>query len=500
MATLPNISLDLIRAEKARRSLKEFIKLFWPVVEPTTPFVDGWVIDCFCYHLEAIDEIRNLLINVCPGVSKSSVFSVFFPCWKLVNAPGTKLLYSSYALNLSERDSVKCRRLIQSDLFQRMFGSVFQITKDVDTKRHFETDRGGFRQSISIGSQTKGLKGNYCVLDDPHNASDADSEIKREEAITWFVDSWYDRLCDFSKDCRVVIGPRIGRNDLSQFILDNYHETWTNLILPYEYRPTSWVSPIGWRDPRTEEGQPLWPERFPEKEIQQLKRRSRTFHTQWNQTPQDSENALFKADDFRYYAESETAYHLGERRIAKADCWRLMAVDLAISLDKRADYSVIMIADVARTGEIILVHTTRERIGGTRIVPTLQAMSEAYRPAYVLIEDVAFQRMVLDQARQQGLAVRGIRPDGDKESRTLPLQVRFEAGQVWFPQGKDWLPILETELIEFPNSRHDDTVDTLAYIAYEAGRRNRARPEPKEESPAETPEARMARGLFAGLR
>lgn len=121
-------------------------------------------------------------------------------------------------------------------------------------------------------------------------------------------------------------------------------------------------------------------------------------------------------------------------------------------------------------------------------------------PAYVLIEDVAFQRIVLDQARAEGLAVRGIRPDGDKESRTLPLQIRLEAGQVWFPQDRDWLPILETELIEFPNSRHDDMVDTLAYVAYEAGRRSRTRPERTEEAPVESHDERMRKALVAGLR
>jgi predicted phage terminase large subunit-like protein len=208
---------------------------------------------------------------------------------------------------------------------------------------------------------------------------------------------------------------------------------------------------------------------------------------------------LFRAEDFRYYDQSETAYHLGERRIAKTDCWRLMAVDLAISLDKRADYSVVIVADVTRTGDLILVHVLRDRIGGTKIVPMLQAMNESYRPSYILVEDVAFQRMVLDQARAEGLAVRGIRPDGDKESRTLPLQVRFEAGQVWFPRQAPWLPILEAELTEFPNSRHDDTVDALAYVAYEAGRRSRQRPE-KPEAPVESFEEKMAKAMLAGLR
>lgn len=499
MAKIPNIDIDLIKAEKSRRSLKAFIQGFWHIVEPSQPFVDNWHIDCFCEHLENIQQCRNLLVNCPPSVSKSLVFTVFYPCWKWISDPSYRFLFASYALSLAERDSVKCRRLIGSELYQKCFGHLFRITDDQDTKRLFNTDKTGYRQSISVGSATKGLKGQFICCDDPHDASQADSHIKKAETLAWFQDSFLDRLCDFNKDNRCIVGQRISRGDLSEFILENHKDDWTHINLPYEYRHTEYISPIGWRDPRTEEGQPLNPERFPESAIRQLKKKSQTWASQWQQNPVDGINALFKSEDFRYYQETETAYHLGERRIAKADCWRLMAVDLAISLDKRADYSVIMVADLAKTGELILVHALRDRIGGTKIVPTLQAMAEAYRPAYILIEDVAFQRMVLDQARQEGLAIRGVRPDCDKESRTLPLQIRFEAGQVWFPKDAPWLPVVESELIEFPNGRHDDTVDAIAYIAIEAGKRNRTRPERKEEV-AETHEAKMARGLIAGLR
>jgi len=489
--------VDLIRGELSRKSLQEFIKTCWHVVEPTTPYVHNWHIDCVCDHLANLDQIGNLLISICPGGMKSLLCDVFFPCWKWIHDPSLRFLFASYSLSLAERDSIKCRRLIASPLYQKCFGGLFQITSEQDTKRHFENDKTGYRQSISTGSQTKGLKGNVICIDDPLNSSDANSEIKKQECRDWFADSFFDRLCDFKKDCRIVIGQRIAKDDLHAYILEHYGSEWTHICLPWEYRPTTFVSPIGWSDPRKEEGEPLWPERFPDSAIKQLKRKSRTWSCQWQQNPIDSENALFKAEEFRYYQETETAYQLGERKIAKADCWRLMAVDLAISLDKRADYSVIMVADVARTGEIILVHVLRDRIGGTKIIPTLKAMNDTHRPAYILI---AFQRMVLDQARAEGLAVRGIRPDGDKESRTLPLQVRFEASQVWFPQDRPWLPILERELTEFPNGAHDDTVDALAYVAYESGRRSRQRPERTEEPKQETPEERMAKGLVAGLR
>jgi len=53
--------------------LIRFIKYFWHVLEPNTPFVDGWAIRAVCQHLEAVTrgEIRRLLINVPPGFAKA---------------------------------------------------------------------------------------------------------------------------------------------------------------------------------------------------------------------------------------------------------------------------------------------------------------------------------------------------------------------------------------------------------------------------------------------
>jgi predicted phage terminase large subunit-like protein len=497
---LPKIDIDLIRGEHSKRSLKEFIKTFWHIVEPSQPFFDNWHIDCFCDHLTNIDQIKNLLVNVPPSTSKSLTFTVMYPCWRWLTDPSYRFLFASYALSLAERDSVKCRRLIASPLYQKCFGDVFKITSDVDTKRHFENDKTGYRQSISVGSATKGLKGNFICCDDPHDASQAESEIKKAETIAWFEDSFFDRLCNFHKDSRCIIGQRIAKDDLSDFILEHYKQDWTHINIPYEYKSTNFVSCIGWKDPRTEEGQPLNPERFPTDAIRQLKRKAKTFSAQWNQNPIDSANALFHSENFRHYQDTGTEYVCNGKRILKTDCWKLTAVDLAIATHNRADYTVFATANVSRSGEIIVTDIYRDRISGTKIIPRLVEYNSQHQPSYILIEDVAFQRMVLDQARQEGLAVRGVRPDGDKETRSLPLQIRSEQGQVWFSQDASWLSVAETELTEFPNARHDDVVDALSMLAIEVGKRHKVRPEQPSEAPVETYEARMARGLMAGLR
>ena len=81
----PAYSLKDYQTEKARRSLAEFVKQAWHVFEPGTPLKWSWVLDAICEHVQALLEdrlvrdgrvIRNLVINVPPGTSKSTITSV----------------------------------------------------------------------------------------------------------------------------------------------------------------------------------------------------------------------------------------------------------------------------------------------------------------------------------------------------------------------------------------------------------------------------------------
>src|SRR5215471_2016411 len=121
----PSLRAEIER-EQATRSLREFVRQAWRIVEPSTPFVPGWHIDAIIDHLEAVSrgQIRNLLINVPPRHMKSLLVSVFWPAWEWIRFPERRWLYSSYAASLSIRDSLKCRRLIESPWYQRLWGDL----------------------------------------------------------------------------------------------------------------------------------------------------------------------------------------------------------------------------------------------------------------------------------------------------------------------------------------------------------------------------------------
>ena len=79
-AMVDDIALD---RELAARSLREYIEMAWPYIEPSQPFRPNWHIDAMCDVLEAAKrgEIRRFVINVPPGVGKSLICSMLFPTW-----------------------------------------------------------------------------------------------------------------------------------------------------------------------------------------------------------------------------------------------------------------------------------------------------------------------------------------------------------------------------------------------------------------------------------
>lgn len=502
------LDLDLVRAEQSRRSLKRFIKHFWNEIEPGSPFIDGWCLDAICEHLAALPQIGNLLINICSRTCKSTNVGVCYPAWRFLHNPSEKFFYCSYAISLAERDSVKCRQLIETPLYRKCFGDVYSLSPDQNTKRRFNTDRNGYRLVGSVGSTVTGEGGRICVADDPISADDAESEAERKRTLSWFEGTWLNRLNPDGVG-RVVIQQRLHRDDVSGFILENYKNEWTHLCLPYEYRKTyaSVPNKIGWQDPRTEEGQPLWPERFSPNTISELKRNAKVWLTQYQQDPKDFALGRFSPDNFVHYEQGEDCYVADGKKILKADCWRLVSADLAITLDKRGDYTAIVVADIARSGEVIILDLIHEQLGETKVVHELLKVNEMYDPSYIIAEDVGFQQLMLTQARREGLPIRGIKPASKaKEIRSVPLEAKFELRQIWFPHDLEHLHDLETELLEFPNGRRDDIVDALAYMVLEVNKRVRGTPkeeatpaEPTAEQRQKEHEERMRKAMMQGL-
>src|SRR6266496_5468489 len=302
LLSYPNLLADINR-ELATRKLMEFVRQAWHVVEPGTPFVEGWHIEAICEHLEAVSrgQIHNLLITIPPRHMKSLAVSVFWPCWEWIRWPERRWLFSSYAESLSIRDSVKCRRLIQSPWYQSFFGDRFRLTGDQNEKHRFENDRGGCRLASSVGGANTGEGGDRIVSDDPHNVIEGESTIVRKGVCDWWDRVMSTRLNDPKAGAKIIIMQRIHQSDLAGHVLKQGN--YEHLCLPAEFDGVRRASGIGWKDPREHEGELLCPERFGRTQVDDLKSQLGTYSTaaQLQQRPSPLEGGILKRCWWHYY-------------------------------------------------------------------------------------------------------------------------------------------------------------------------------------------------------
>jgi hypothetical protein len=158
---------ELVRKLQAERSLVEFIKQAWDIVEPGQPYTHGWHIDFMAAHLEAITDgvsvngqrYNRLLINVPPGHMKSMLL-MLWSCWEWGprNMPHMRYICASHSIDIAIRDNQRARRLIESEWYQKHWGDRVKLHKDQNMKSKFENVHGGFRQAVAAGGIT-GLRG-----------------------------------------------------------------------------------------------------------------------------------------------------------------------------------------------------------------------------------------------------------------------------------------------------------------------------------------------------
>ena len=140
-----------------------------------------------------------------------------------------------------------------------------------------------------------------------------------------------------------------------------------------------------------------------------------------------------------------------------------------------SDWTVCIVAD-CQGGDIVVRHVLRERLDGTRLVPSLEKIYRQWKPAFMAVEKAGQQVVIIDQLKLRGVPVRGVVPQGDKEARSVTAQIKMEAGQFWTEANAPYLGTLQGELLAFPRGRHDDCVDACSLIAAMASKYDRSLP------------------------
>lgn len=452
--------IDFDEAERilCARSLAYFVKRAWPQIIPDR-LVWNWHMDAICDHLQAMATggipSNRLLINVPPGMSKSTLVGIMYSAWLWgpKGEPWHRYVGVAHEQGLAVRDNRLTRELINSAWFQRLWPITMQ--SDQNEKLFFENSHHGFRQACAMASIT-GRRGHTIGIDDPLSVEKAHSDVERNKAIRIMAETIPLRLVNPETSAIIMVMQRLHEKDPAGYVLAE-GLGYEHLCLPMEFDPArKSVTCLGIADPRTDAGELLFPARFPQSVIDRDKKALGAYGWagQMQQLPAPRGGAIFKDEWWRPYFSPPLMEY------------RAIYVDTAQKTGQDNDYSVLQAWGKTKEGKAYLLDQIRGKWEAPELLVHARAFFAKHKPGPVplraiKIEDKVSGTGLIQTLRREGIPVMGIQRTRDKISRAHDVAPHIESGNVYVPQDAPWLSDFLAEASTFPYGSNDDQMDPM---------------------------------------
>ena len=483
---------DLTEAEwqirhAAEADLSKFIKLV------RKENVMGSVHEELCDWWTRQDAKKHQLVLL-PRDHGKSRYVAFRVAWHLTNHPDHRVLYISATSNLAEKQLSFIKDIFESKVYQKYWPEMVHpeegkrkkwTNSEIVLDHPLRTEEGVRDPSIFTGGLTTSLTGLHCdvaVLDDVVVYENAYTEEGRAK-----VESQYSLLSSIEggEAQEWVVGTRYHPADLYNSMLtmaEDIYDDDGNII---DQEPIYEVFQREVENMGDGTGEFLWPRRQRadgkwfgfDRKILATKRAKYVdktqFYAQYYNNPNTGDGAGLDRSYFQYYDKAllkqvGSTWYLGSKKLNV-----IAAMDFAYSLNKRSDYSTIVIVGMDSERYIYVLDIIRFQT--TSIKEYYKNLLEGYKRwgfKKLIAETVAAQEAIVKELKSSYLQPNGImvsiieekpnRHEGRKEERMKAvLDPVYTNNAVWHYRGGN-CQILEDELIaEFPP--HDDCKDALAH-------------------------------------
>jgi phage terminase large subunit-like protein len=445
-------------------------------------------------------EAKSHQILLIPRDHGKSALIAYRVAWELTRDPTLRILFISSTSNLATKqlkfikDILTCDNyrlfwpeMVKKEEAQREKWTEREISVD-DPRRRAESIRDPSIFTAGLTTNIVGLHCDICVLDDVVVTGNAYTEDGREK-----VKDQYGLLSSIeSVGAREwVVGTRYHPDDLYAQLLDLHVETYDdhgNVIdtQPLFERNSDFGIPETVESVGDGSGQYLWPkqqrvdgkwfgfdrEALDKKRAQYLNRTH--FRAQYYNDPHDVGASAFKRDLFQYYEPGWLTERDG-RWWFKDDRLNIYAaVDFAFSVNKKSDYTAIVVIGVDGKGNYYVLEIDRFKTKSpSEQIKRILGLHQKWGFRKIRAEVVAAQESIVTDLKESyirplglALSVEDYRPHrwlGSKEERIMAvLEPKYANKQIWhYPTGN--CQILEEELL-YANPAHDDVKDALASV------------------------------------
>jgi predicted phage terminase large subunit-like protein len=452
-----------------RLTLKDFVTAAWGILEPVSPLVWNWHLDLICEYLTLIkdnafksgsrQDMEGIIFNVPPRTMKSLLISVFFPVWVWTSDPSRRFMFVSYSEKLSTQHSVYRRTVIESDWYQRSWGSVFSLSRDQNVKSHYENSCRGTMFSTGMQATATGMGGDILVFDDPLNPEQAVSQAEREAVNLRFDTTFRSRINDPVTGIKIIIMQRLHELDLTGHVLARESDRWKHLSLPAIAEKNELLEfPISGRCQHRSLGEALWPARLSESFLagQRIGMGSWAFSGQYQQSPAPLDGGIIKRQWVRFYRQLPELF---EFMVQSWDC----------TFSGGSDNDFVAGQVWARSGGkyYMLPYRTYDRLDFGPTMAAIKACHGKFPRAHaILIEDKANGPAIISELQKEIAGIVAVNPEGGKIARAQATAPLWESGSIELPDpqvfGANWVEDYIQNLCAFPKAAHDDDMDATS--------------------------------------
>jgi predicted phage terminase large subunit-like protein len=380
---------------------------------------------------------------------------------------------ASMFLGMMKQELQDNSELVELFGIQKNDKGLVQFDKDSETDIIVRFNDGHRFRIIAKGAEQKlrgliwdGSRPDIIMCDDMENDELVMNKERRDKMRRWFDGALVPSLAD--RGIIRMVGTILHSDSLLEGFMPNPSErtTISTPLKQWTTKRTVWKA-MKYRAHDSTFTTLLWPQKKTAEQFQSLyeealrKGMTDTYSREYLNYPIDESVSFFKRQDFLARNEQDKEKRLNH----------YIAVDLAISEEEKADYSVFVVAGVDEDKMLHIVDVIRERLDGREIVDTLIHLQRTYNPSAMGIEDMQVSKSIgpfLNESmikQNTFISLMKLKHGGkDKVTRARSIQARMRAHGVKFAKEDDWFFNFEQELLTFPRGKHDDQVDAFAYL------------------------------------
>jgi len=351
---------------------------------------------------------------------------------------------------------------------------IVEFDKETETDIIVSTEDGHKFRIIAKGSEQKlrgllwnGQRPDLMVLDDMESDEQVMNKDRRDKFKRWF----YGALMPALSEHGIIryVGTILHQDSMLENLMpkDSGPYTVIDELKTYQTKYAGLWRSVKYRAHNEDFSQILWSDRWSKETLKETKEDyySRGLPEQYSQEylniPVDPTTAFFRRGDFIPEQIEDKKKSLNY----------YIAGDFAISERERADYTVFIVGGMDENGVLHIRNIIRGRMDGEEIITTLLGLQKVYQPLAFGIEEMQVSKALGPYLRRAMIeqnvfpTIELMKPARqDKLTRAQSIRARMRAGGVKFDKSADWYTTLEDECLVFPRGKHDDQVDSLAYL------------------------------------